>query len=382
MGVKRKIMILTAPFGHGHLSVAKGIMDEINKNENIEFVLYDLYSEEFPKLSRVLKRFHKSQYKRGLSQQTYKYVYYNSDKLLKTFIAKPYVAFGLKSLIKKIKEEQPDAIINTFPVYCSYVLKDYGIDIPIYTMITDYYANANWISSSIKRHFVSSENVVSQLITRGIDDQNFEVTGIPVRNEFYKEYTDEERLALKESYYLNPEHKVALLVAGANGVIPKFSKIVGNFVNKEKLSLLIVCGRNQRLFKRLNRKFGKYENVKIFEYVTNIHELMTVSDIMVTKPGGITITEASNMGLPMVLYKPIYGQELENAIYFSARGASTISRNNKELINQVLSIINRDDQLSEMKENTKKIAIKCSASHIVNSILNDLNELGERDEDQ
>lgn len=371
MSEKIKILILTAPFGNGHYSVSNSLIEVFDKHDNIEYFVYDLYSEDFPVTTKIVNKFYMSTYKQGLAQQAYRFFYYGSDKLLNLKIAKPYVNFGFKKMIKKVNEIKPNLIINTFPVNCTYNFKKAGINIPIYTIITDYFANSNWISKEIRQHFIATENVSNQLLLRGIDSSQYKVTGIPIKPIYYEDYSEEKIQALKESFNIKPDKKVILLVAGAHGVVPNVSKIVSYITNEEKYELLVVCGKNKRLYKKLKKKFGKLDNLRIFEFVYNLHELMHISDLMITKPGGITMTEAANIGIPVVLYRPVYGQELENAIYFNSMRAATIALQEDELIYKTLTILNDDELLQEMKNNIKKIAIKHSATLITKYLMED-----------
>lgn len=366
----KKVMILTAPFGNGHLHVAKQLKKEMEKTGVLEVCLYDLFSEAYPFFTKFLKRYHLNQYKRGLSHASYKYFYYNSSHLLESKISYAYNHFGMKPLIKKIKQEQPDIIINTFPVNSSYFLSEQGIDIPVYTVITDYFANANWYHPNIKRHFVATTQVEGQLLKRGIKPEQILVTGIPVRDEFYQPLSETEITQIKARYHINQE-RVLLLVAGAKGVLPQFKNIVNFLKDLPNIKIIIVCGNNQKLKARMDKAFQGLPNIIIFGYVSEIHELMAISDLMVTKAGGITITEASHVSLPLILYHPIYGQELENAIYFSAYKGAKIARSKKEIVSQVKEILGNDDLLREMKQGIKKISIKDSAKIILESILAD-----------
>ena len=366
---KIKILILTAPYGNGHLSVANGMIEEFSKHAHVETFMYDIYSEDYPKINSFVKKFYLKTYKKGFQQQAYRFFYYGSEKLIDLKLAKPYVRFGIRKLIKKIAEVNPQIIINTFPVTCTYKLCEENIDIPFYTVITDYYANYNWMSKNARIHFLSSPIIIDQLKARGYDDSTYEMTGIPVKPVFYEEYTDEQIQALKEKFEIIDGKKVILLVAGAHGVIPKFSKLVEAFTGEDHIQLLVVCGKNKKLYHQLSRY--SHKNLKVFEFVNNIHEMMRVSDVLITKPGGITLTEAANIGIPAVLYRPVYGQELENAMYFSSKRAAAVALLEDELVYKTLNILNDSQLLAEMKENIKKIAIKYSASLIVEKMLED-----------
>src|SRR5690554_3483050 len=345
---KIRILIMTAPYGNGHFSVSNSIIEELKKYDDVEYIVYDIYSEDYPVTTKFVNKFYMSTYKKGLSQQAYRFFYYGSDKILNLKVAKPYVNFGLKKMLKKVKEVEPDLILNTFPVTCTYLLKEYGFNVPVYTVITDYFANSNWISSEIRLHFLATENVSNQLISRGIVKNQYRVTGIPIKPIYYEEYDDKEINKLKEKYQIENNKKVVLLVAGAHGVVPNISKIVSYITDEDNLELMVVCGKNKHLYKKLKRKFSKHKNLRIYEFVYNLHELMRISDLMITKPGGITMTESANIGIPVVLYRPVYGQELENAIYFNSMRAATIALQEDELIYKTLTILNDDELLNEM----------------------------------
>ena len=262
-------------------------------------------------------------------------------------------------------------LFRSFPVNYTYNLKSEGIDIPVYTVITDYFANSNWISKEIRLHFLATENVSNQLKIRGVEEEQYRITGIPIKPIYYEDINEEQIKNLKEKFNIDNGKKVVLLVAGAHGVVPNVSKIVSYITNEDNIELLVVCGKNARLYKKLKRKFSKQKNLQIFEFVYNLHELMHISDLMITKPGGITMTEAANIGIPVVLYRPVYGQELENAIYFNSMRAATIALQEDELIYKTLTILNDDELLNDMKRNIKKIAIKNSAELITNYLLED-----------
>ncbi len=371
MAEKLRVLIITAPYGNGHFAVANSLIEEFNKHDNIEYILYDLYTEDYPATTRFIKKFYIKTYKKGLQQQVYRFFYYGSDKIFDLKIAKPYVRFGIKKLVKKIEEIKPHLILNTFPVSSTYNLQNEGFNIPVYTVITDYFANTNWISKYTRIHFLASENVSTQLKQKGITENQYDITGIPIKPIFYKEYTDEEVLNLKKKFHIDNDKKVILLVAGAHGVVPNINKIVSYITSEENVQLLVVCGKNRFLYNKLNRRFGRLKNLHIYEFVHNMYDLMRISDIMITKPGGITMTEAANIGIPVILYRPVYGQELENAIYYSSKRAATIALQEDELVYKALTILNDDELLKDMKQNIKRISIKNSASLIINRLIED-----------
>jgi len=102
-----------------------------------------------------------------------------------------------------------------------------------------------------------------------------------------------------------------------------------------------------------------------------MHELLELADVMITKPGGISLMEATIKGVPVLLYNPVYGQELENARYFSEKKAGVIATNKSDLIYQLIIILNEEGLLEEMKQNIKNLSHLFSAKEIVEDILKD-----------
>jgi processive 1,2-diacylglycerol beta-glucosyltransferase len=364
----KKVLIFTAPFGNGHVQAAKEVEMELLKQGHIEVMICDFFSEQYPRTTSVVKFLNDRQYKSRLANQIYRLIYYHSEKLLKTRIGNRYNQLGLSRLSQMIIKNKPDLIINTYPINCTYFLKTQNISIPVYNVITDYYANSNWISKDVRRHFIASEKILNQFKNQGIQNDQIEVTGIPIREAFSQLCTDETITLLKEKYKVKQGAKVILLIARTK--CTKLKTMIRR-CEKEQLTVFIVCGHNQALYKKIQRRFSHYDNLQIFGFVDQIDEIMHISDIMVTKPGGITITEASQVGLPLILLKPIYGQELENANYFTSKEAAKIAYNYKEAFKHVRDLLKNRDTSNLLKQNIKQITKSSSAKAIVESILSD-----------
>lgn len=161
---QKKVLILTAPFGSGHLQVSSSLTEEFSKYENVIVEEYDLYSEEFPTLSKTIQKAYLKSYK-PIGKDVYRMLYYGSSYAVhdsfQAKILKPYLEFGIRSLRHKIESFKPDAIISVFPVTSLYTLEDKGFKIPIYTVITDYYASGLWLYKGARRHYVANNRMVA-----------------------------------------------------------------------------------------------------------------------------------------------------------------------------------------------------------------------------
>ena len=133
------------------------------------------------------------------------------------------------------------------------------------------------------------------------------------------------------------------------------------------VQLIVVCGNNKALKNQLDHL--NQINLKTFGFVEDIHELFKVATIMITKPGGITLSEALCVQLPVVLFKPMPGQEKENALFFKERGAAMIVQNRDELINQVMQLVTNDTSIADMKQRMSRLYHKAATQKIVEDIL-------------
>ncbi len=371
METKKKILVISAPFGNGHIQVSETIKKEVVKDKEYEVEIFDVHSNHLKLITKIVNKFYLATYKNILLQQIYRFFYYKADKLCKL---KPFgmiYYYGKKTLIKKINEYNPDIIVSTFPIKVVEDFQNLNIDIPVYVVTTDYYITLPWVNTNGKMHYVATPKVSEDLQDKyGINEDQIKVTGIPIRDFFYKEHDKDE---VYKKYGIPSEKKTITILAGAHGVLPKIKEMCIEMLKNEDVQLIVICGSNQKLYNKLLSIYqSNLQSMKLYQYVEQIDEIMCISDLLITKPGGITLTEAAYMSLPVVLYKPSYGQELENAKYFHARDAAIVSKNKSELLEEVVSVIKDEKRLKNMKRNIKDIALDNSSGIIVDDFKSDL----------
>lgn len=208
-------------------------------------------------------------------------------------------------------------------------------------------------------------------VANGLTQNQFMLTGIPIHGKFYKELNRQE---LYRKYDLDPAKRTVLVAAGAHGVVSHVDDIAERLASQPEIQVVVVCGNNTKLYDQIVQLSKDYHNLKVLGYCTEMHELLEIADLMVTKPGGISLTEAAVKGVPVILYNPVYGQELENAKYFSDKNAAVIVSSESELIYHVLIILNEEGLLDEMKNNIKQLSREYSAKTIVEDVLKDSDE--------
>ncbi|GGE78441.1 diglucosyl diacylglycerol synthase [Priestia taiwanensis] len=365
MDTSSKILILTAQYGNGHLQVAKTLKEAFERQGFQHIVVCDLFAESHPIITDITKYLYLKSYTIG--KQLYKMFYYGVEKIYNKKIASIYTNFGRKRLASIIESEKPDVIINTFPITAVPALRQQtGYQIPIYNIVTDFCLHKIWMHQEIDKYFVATPRLKEVLENEGIQSEKVEVTGIPIRHQFEVEM---EKEAIYKKYGLSPEKKILLIVAGAHGVLKNVGQLCESFGVHEDLQIVVVCGNNEELKNELDAlEPSATRNMTTLGYVERIDELFRITDCMITKPGGITLSEAAALQVPVILYRPVPGQENENAIFFQENGAALVIRKHEEVYERTLSLLQDDYRLLQMKKAMGVISQPKSADHIVSTI--------------
>ncbi|NRD79297.1 1,2-diacylglycerol 3-glucosyltransferase [Bacillus sp. BRMEA1] len=377
MNEKDKILILSAGFGDGHKQVANAIGEAVELSlPNVEPINLDIMEWLHPHLyplstfvyKRVIKNF----------PQFYSYLYKRTRERNPLSI-KLHTLFtlGMGSMLEIIREINPTAVVSTYPFAAGIMskLKEQGlIDIPIVTVITDFTDHSYWLHPYTDQYIVGSEEVMQRLISLGIDSEKINYTGIPVRPKFT---TSQPRELLARKYDLDPNQFTILIMGGGDGFI---GKGVSTFQSLEQLpsgtQFIIICGRNKKLRKQLEEELkGTKHTFRIMGYCENVQELMAVSDLMISKPGGVTTSEAMAMELPLFIYRPLPGQEEDNARYLVKLGLAILVENEHDLVCKIGMALSDEQILKSMKQRSRIYQNKTSAIEALNVVVRSINRM-------
>jgi processive 1,2-diacylglycerol beta-glucosyltransferase len=273
--------------------------------------------------------------------------------------------------LKKLFDRfNPDMVICTQAFPCGMVAdyKDtYGSSLPLVAVLTDYVPHSYWIYDSVDYYITPSEDVGNKLINKGVSRHKVKSLGIPFDPKF-SEPLDREKLLHK--YKLNPSIPVVLIMGGGQGLGP--IKTIVRTLEKTKVDIqeIVVTGTNKKLYKTLKRRIKKYKKkILLFGYAQHINELMHLADIVVSKPGGVTTAEVLAKGKPMIIIKPLPGQEANNTRYLAEKGAA-IKLDKAKKINLVIDdLVNSPHKLNRLSEAAKNISKPNSSSDIARLIL-------------
>lgn len=254
--------------------------------------------------------------------------------------------------------EKPDIIISTHFLANEVVsnLKERGLlSSRLMSVVTDYRAHAFWFAKGIDAYIVGSEDAGEDLVKWGAARSAIKVFGIPVEPEFVRDEPADKDKA-RRSLGIAERKFTILLVGGGFGVGPieKILGIVGHW--KGPLQVAVICGYNKVLLERVRLlKAGTEIDIYEFGFVKNMHEFMEAADVLISKSGGITVSEALAKELPMLVVAPIPGQESGNCDYLVRKGASLRIRDLGNLIDVLKSFVENPERVDALKDKIRKI---------------------------
>ncbi|WP_141430415.1 MGDG synthase family glycosyltransferase [Bacillus sp. 03113] len=310
----KKILIL--PFlqmPSGHHQVADAIsayLKELDDSVKVKKVDIFHYTSRF--VEQITSKFYLKAIK--IIPSVYSYFYRHNACRSQSYKADNryflYDRIFLNSMKKLIKQENPDFIICThcLPSYLLNLLKKQEqLSIPVINAYTDYFINNVWGITQIDFHLVPSEAVKHFLELRGVSPKKIAVTGIPIHPLITKK---------TEKTYGKEAPLFHVLVSGGNLGVGPIEKMLDLTLFSGKIKYFVLCGKNQQLFKKIEQLQSPF--LKSISYISSreeMNELYERMDIMLTKPGGITISECLHKGIPLCLLDPLPGPEERNQQY-------------------------------------------------------------------
>ena len=298
---------------------------------------------------------------------------YDRDSIIKAIspLKKISNTVGFNKFSHLLKDFKPAVIVATQAFPCG-IAADFKkmrrLNIPIFAIVTDYYPHRFWINSSIDNYIVACKEAKDVLIAEGVDKEKIKVLGIPISHKFLETYTKEE---VASELGFNSELPSILIMGGGLGLGP----IKDTFLKINKIDypfqVIVVCGRNKLLYNWFARRKNKFKRpVFYFGYINFVNKLMDFSDIIITKGGGITVSEALSKSMAIIVINPIPGQEERNVNYLLDKKAIVKADNIHEVKDIVKGLLNNPGGLISLKEAAHDISIRDSSLRIAYSIIN------------
>jgi len=245
--------------------------------------------------------------------------------------------------------------------------KTYEINLPLVAVLTDYIPHAYWVYDAVDYYITPSEEVSARLEKKGVAALKIRSYGIPIDFKFSQKLKSED---IFNKLKLNPAKPVILIMGGGQGLGPIKTIVKSLEKSQQDIQELIVAGTNKKLFSALKRKIKHYsKEIRLFGFVQNIHELMHISKVIISKPGGVTTAEVLSMGLPMVIVKPIPGQEANNTNFLTQKQAAIKVDEPKEVYRVIDDLLKNKAKLERLKAAGLKIAKPGASTDIAKLIL-------------
>lgn len=372
----KKILVFYGSYGGGHLAAAKSIKDNIERNySNSEVLLVDCIEYINKLLNKVTTKAYTDFSKNA--RWIWKQIYYGAEAGGLSKISNSINRVMAIKLNKLIQEYNPDIIISTHPFssqMCA-ILKEKGkFNCPLATVMTDYAPHSQWLVAHeyVDFYFVAHEGMKEDLINRGVNKDKIYATGIPLSNRFLLNY---DKAKVLSSYNLTPDKKTILFFAGGEYGLGKdktFNMLKSIITNFPYLQIIAIAGKNAKMkerFDNLVSKTNSEDAVKILSFTNQVPELMSVSDLVITKPGGLTTTESLSSGLPLIIINPLPGQEEENATFLENSGAGIWIKNDDNIEEILSNLFSNPYDLLNMKIKARLIAKRNSTKDICEILL-------------
>jgi processive 1,2-diacylglycerol beta-glucosyltransferase len=281
-------------------------------------------------------------------------------------------------LTRQIKKFQPDLCFCThfMPAdIISTMLRKDQINTDLAVVVTDYYVHATWLEPYVNRVYVAKEESREQLVRLNFPPKRVKTLGIPIDPCFE---TPGNRDELCKKHGLDASLPVVLLSAGAFGVMAgsDLAQMVSGITSP--CTLIVICGNNEKLKEQVDAYIADHPMEHIhcatLGLTKEIHEWMAMATLFVGKPGGLSTSECLALGLPMVIWNPIPGQEVFNSIYLLENGAAIAPDSVLTLSYRIDELLKNPEKLQQMQNAAKALGRPSAARDIVNDAVEHIGE--------
>ena len=343
-----RVAMLSCNTGEGHNSAARSIEKVLNTHD-VQCELLDVLSCMSPKLSKFLCDWHARLYKYApkLWDVGYRVVENQEHKLGSKKTMAERFSFGAKKLKAWLDAGDFDGIICTHvfaSMMVTYLRKKNELDLPCYFVGTDYTRYPYVERCDMDGFMVPAADLVEEHVQSGISREKVIPSGIPVRQEFYERG---EKLTARESLGLPVDKTILLLMGGSMGCGP-IAKMAKSLKARlpENCIVVAICAKNKKLYRKMSDIAD--DRLYVVGFTKQVADYMEASDMILTKPGGLSCTESANKRLPMIFINSVGGCENYNFDFFIDRGYAVGSAEPKEVIDLAVELANDPEQREKM----------------------------------
>ncbi|MFZ6758000.1 MGDG synthase family glycosyltransferase [Undibacterium sp. Ji50W] len=370
---KKKILLLSVSAGAGHKRAAEAIRaTALQQSDELEVSHLDVMDFVTAGFRKVYTDFYIKLVNKAPTLWGYLYHASNEAQADGTMekLRRGIERLNARPLLQAIADFQPDVIICThfLPAeMLSRLLRKERLHCPVWVQVTDFDLHRMWVHEHMAGYFAASEEVADRMRANGIAAEHIHVTGIPIMPAFTQQL---ERTACAQEFGLDPACQTFMLMGGGAGlggldkVAERLLSLPGNF------QLIVLAGNNAPALQALQQLAQRYPGRLLPQGFTDkVERLMACSDLVITKPGGLTTSECLAMGLPMIVNSPIPGQEERNADFLLEQGVAMKAYDDVSLTYRVNYLLQHPDKLRDMHDKAMALGKPHAASQVLQRIL-------------
>lgn len=380
----KRVLLLYISNNSGHHRATKAIEEALHLTcIDVKVVNMNCFNYTNPVTEKVLNSIYNKVIK--IRPEVWENLYDNPKVYRRTRKLRKFIhSMNSNKLERLIKKSNPDVIACTQAFPCGMVAdlkkklnkkrlkskakdKNKYKDFEVVGVLTDYAPHSYWMYDNVSAYIVPSRQCKNRFIENGIEKDRVYPFGIPISPKFFKSTNKE---ATRRSLRLNDDLTTILIMGGGQGLGPIEDLIYAINTIEKPFQIIVVCGTNKKLRNWLEkRKLLFRKKMAVLGYTKEVEMLMDVSDLVVTKPGGLTTAEALTKNLPLVIVNPIPGQEAKNTEFLLSEGVAVKAKNPLDAAVLIEDLLNHPKKLEQMKLNTQKHAQPQSAINAANLIL-------------
>lgn len=348
----KKALILSCSTGQGHNSCAQAVKEYFDRKQ-VDCTVVDAFCFVSEKFAVFMGEGHSFMYRHipGLFRWGYEYSKKHPSLFKEETVIFKILTAGSLRMYQYIAKGKFDTVICTHvlsAIMLTHMQKSFPLALKTAMIMTDYTCYPGMKATDMQMYFISDGSLTEEFVKCGIPREKISATGIPVCQEFYKnvEKTDAKRLL-----NIQAEHRHLLVMCGSMGCGPIEMMVERLYKNlPEDTEVSVICGTNQKLQKKLDRKYRDTDKIHIVGYTKQMSLYMDSADLCLMKPGGLSVTEAAVKKLPMAYINAVAGCEQYNIEYFVKKGGAVSSDSPEELTDQCIRILQSERKLKEMEK--------------------------------
>ncbi|MCD8390791.1 MAG: glycosyltransferase [Firmicutes bacterium] len=349
------VLILSVKAGYGHHSTAKAIIEKFTeRGHNCQ--MFDIFEKISPALGNTIQdgyllstKYLDSLYGKvynSMAEKNTPYKSYSATAVLSKLVTKKLTSY--------VEEFKPDLIIGTHSyagVVITILKNEHIIDCPTIGIVTDFTVHPFWESTVLDYYVIPDKRLSYEMVKKGITADKILPVGIPIRKQFETKTAKEEARKILGI----ADKKTVLLMMGSMGYGNIKKTLLDIDSAADDFQVLCVCGSNARMYRAVNKREWN-KNIIAYGFADNVDVMMDASDVVITKPGGLTTSETLAKGLPMIAANPIPGQEHKNLLFLLNNGAALAAGEYYPISDALNQLFGYDDKrIEEMKISAKRL---------------------------